>query len=1441
MSNNNFWGNLDSYSNLQQQPAESSQPNDEWSCSTDDWNYIDQSSINKNTNLQKLNSTLNSDLTLNSYSVPDSQNGTIHSLVNPNRSTSTYNYKNGIENEHTFPIVNNKWFDKPESQFEQIINVQHTLVNQYTDNKKSDIIETEDNFWADVENREILPPESFQNESLQVAMNNLQLNNEVMHSNVYDNNATHKDTEIRKINSTENDDDRPPVGLHRLVTGQTKSFEDYSNPEPCGPQPFDVRTVLGQLSDDDIPVQRHVTGSQIGARPIDNNSNFQSIDNNSVTLKRLPSLEQFQNQFEGHSRQVLHRDVEDFVNQPNDSQKLDDSVRNISDIDNYASTRNESQTELKEPITVIKKNRPKILDREVFERTGPDGYMNETSPYLRSTTQNQIKPIVDSQQDNSLKLTTSTQSENNEKFQDYDRNEKRVEKKHSPPPPGFRRMVEGNIGEDSIQKLNRMPKMNLKNDERQRRHSIDSDSSVPLTNPVSEEGLKSIRRGPQQKKYNKNVEHYHNRDRRHYRHPRESEEDYFYEEEEDNASLSPEVEPEYRSHRSRNHPPKRYRQRMPNENYDHSDTEYQSEYDEYERRRRYRSPESDRYRRHPRSYRDRRYQDEMSQYYRREDVNYRNRPSSRTDSDYHRRYSPVQFQDYSAHIEMLDPLERRSFLLKFRENNPKAYTEWYTNYKAKVEMQKLISRTKNGSECSTPVSTTSHDVTSLNHMARLEKENHRTTPPRYQKYHVNAKMHMGFGKLFVLDSSNATIDVFKAMPGLDDNDTAELFRFPTPFVLGKTHKNAVAQYLNKLADEASNNSERLLYELICMITKRNGIVDGTDISELLMENVTKFPVDCILFDNMSIKDSKGMSVKPLNNFRELLLQGNKSEALEFAVLNQDWGFAFILALYMDSKTLNYVRSKYFQTIPQNDTLQTFFQLSSGNIPSCTTCCTDNSWGDWREHLAMILSNQQVNINNARNATIQLGDTLNAKGDVFGAHFCYLAIQIPLESIGLSSKFTLLGTSTDQVFNTMVTNRAILLTSAYEFSMRLNLSHFHISSLLPYKYLLAIRLAEYGECENALHHLEAIATQLISSPEQVNLGFIANVVELSTDLYYTQVSNNNLSGSIEVLDWLEELKRILISTQNNYNSVEHISPIQQIDNYQSHQIEHSVVPNEQQTIPDKSIDYSTNYQAPLIQAPPIHAPPIQAPQIQVPFQAPSFQAPPVQAPLQTVQQPNPPQVNPYWQPNAVSQSNELPPPPQNEYSQYFDPTSMITTGDVTSHNNINEMTSDISTIAPDLTLMAEPEKTISTEPKSGFYARQMAELEPKVSGTEEKKSQKKNYADDKRQQKEKNSWLGGLTKFWKPSNNTDSIGGNFGAEEPVQQAAPPLDSELQFNPVANSSPANQNHNQFKIQRKRGVKDMYVNVMSNSKPSENILSPDPIFQTNQTPTTIYNPSQ
>lgn len=44
-------------------------------------------------------------------------------------------------------------------------------------------------------------------------------------------------------------------------------------------------------------------------------------------------------------------------------------------------------------------------------------------------------------------------------------------------------------------------------------------------------------------------------------------------------------------------------------------------------------------------------------------------------------------------------------------------------------------------------------------------------------------MNLGFGKLFTLDSSKTTINIFKAMPFMEDPDTAELFQLSAPFVL----------------------------------------------------------------------------------------------------------------------------------------------------------------------------------------------------------------------------------------------------------------------------------------------------------------------------------------------------------------------------------------------------------------------------------------------------------------------------------------------------------------------------------------------------------------------------------------------------------------------------------------------------------------------------------
>lgn len=126
-----------------------------------------------------MNLPLNSDLPLNSYPVSDSFNGTPQSIVNSNK--TIHNVNNGIENgQHKFSVINHNWFDKSENQHEQIINVKHTCISQDVDSKENDdSIGVDENFWADVENREILPPESFQNDSLPVDMNNLLISDEV--------------------------------------------------------------------------------------------------------------------------------------------------------------------------------------------------------------------------------------------------------------------------------------------------------------------------------------------------------------------------------------------------------------------------------------------------------------------------------------------------------------------------------------------------------------------------------------------------------------------------------------------------------------------------------------------------------------------------------------------------------------------------------------------------------------------------------------------------------------------------------------------------------------------------------------------------------------------------------------------------------------------------------------------------------------------------------------------------------------------------------------------------------------------------------------------------------------------------------------------------------------------------------------------------------------
>ncbi len=91
-------------------------------------------------------------------------------------------------------------------------------------------------------------------------------------------------------------------------------------------------------------------------------------------------------------------------------------------------------------------------------------------------------------------------------------------------------------------------------------------------------------------------------------------------------------------------------------------------------------------------------------------------------------------------------------------------------------------------------------------------------------------------------------------------------------------------------------------------------------------------------------------------FRDYLLYGHKKEGLEYAMRHGLWGHALFLASKMDERSYSNVMLRFANGLAPNDPLQTLYQLMSGRQPVAVKECADRQWGDWRPHLAMILSN-----------------------------------------------------------------------------------------------------------------------------------------------------------------------------------------------------------------------------------------------------------------------------------------------------------------------------------------------------------------------------------------------------------------------------------------------------------------------------------------------------
>lgn len=454
--------------------------------------------------------------------------------------------------------------------------------------------------------------------------------------------------------------------------------------------------------------------------------------------------------------------------------------------------------------------------------------------------------------------------------------------------------------------------------------------------------------------------------------------------------------------------------------------------------------------------------------------------------------------------------------------------------------------------------------------------------------------------------NNGLQNIVKIIKVAPNDSTKKMFQsFPGPLVKGITHKKTVIEYCEERIKLGPNSSNRnrsyqsssnslqslgsqqpnqssyvLLWNLLVLLLRQNGVVVGTDIAELLVKNQNLFPYETPLKGNSinsdkkitresnesntsdveeeEINESTPISVESsdeqshLNNeeitekFRNYLLYGNVKEALEWATDNNLWGHALFLASKVDKRLHANVMMKFANKLELNDPLQTLYQLMSGRCPSSVTSIQDEKWGDWRPHLAMIISNTTQSPELNRKAITSLGDSLLNRGDLFAAQFCYLMAQVGFgkySSVVDSStsanmiRLVLLGSShiKSNSFLEFATNESIIMTEIYEYACSLNDEAFSIIEFQAYKLLLSCRLLDYGFHLKALMYLEQISIHIQKNSSRYEASFIEKVYDLADKLkFYDPVMEKSFGdsgeGQLEDQEWIKNLRALYKSNQ-----------------------------------------------------------------------------------------------------------------------------------------------------------------------------------------------------------------------------------------------------------------------------------------------------------------------
>ncbi|KAH0615452.1 hypothetical protein JD844_004699 [Phrynosoma platyrhinos] len=332
------------------------------------------------------------------------------------------------------------------------------------------------------------------------------------------------------------------------------------------------------------------------------------------------------------------------------------------------------------------------------------------------------------------------------------------------------------------------------------------------------------------------------------------------------------------------------------------------------------------------------------------------------------------------------------------------------------------------------------------------------TPEKFSVPHVCARF--GPGGYLIKALPNLPSEGQPALMIMHYSSEQEEMRvFPGPLTKDDTHKVDVINFAQNKATRCSQDdalldkeSACLLWDFVVLLCRQNGTVVGTDIAELLL------------------RDHKTVWL-PGKSPNEANLIDFTNEALE--QVEEESGEA----------QLSFLTDSLIATIDSLEKeTERFRELL---LYGRKKCCGDEKWGDWRPHLAMVLSNLTNNMDVETRTIITMGDTLASKGLLDAAHFCYLMAQV---GFGVYTKKT---------------------------------------TKLVFKFIYACRLAEMGLAAQAFHYCEVIAKAILKNPSYYSPVLINQVIQMSSQLrlFDPQIKEKPEQEFFTEPNWLVQLRNL----------------------------------------------------------------------------------------------------------------------------------------------------------------------------------------------------------------------------------------------------------------------------------------------------------------------------